>query len=244
MLNLLSGEKLCALILVGLFYAESSCPITDDIRIVYSLVNGVGPASKIWVEDFLWWWQAYDPSVRYLGMTAEDMQACDFASYPNLKVYINPGGNAYDQLTALGTKGTSNIRNFVTRDQSISTSAYVGFCAGGYIASHDYLWETIYEGPGYYNYAENPPISLFPHTVEGSIVDINDDQYADQQGSKFRAVNGELFCFLILRARKLCFTIFFYLRFSKSFERTHHALLWRLNIRVERCFCLRGQDEC
>ena len=177
---------------LALYHSSGAvCPITDDISIIYSIVNGVGPASKIWVEDLLWWWQTYDPSVRYLGMSAEAMQACDLASFPNLKVYINPGGDAYSQLTALGTEGAAHIKNFVTRDQSKSSSAYVGFCAGGYIASHDYLWETIYEGPGYYNYVETPPLSLFPHTVEGSIVDINDDQYADQQGSKYRAVNGK-----------------------------------------------------
>lgn len=35
----------------------------------------------------------------------------------------------------------------------------------------------MYEGPGYYNYATNPPLGIFPHMVEGSLPDINDDQY-------------------------------------------------------------------
>jgi len=31
------------------------CPITNTTNMIYSVVNGVGPASKIWVEDMLWW---------------------------------------------------------------------------------------------------------------------------------------------------------------------------------------------
>lgn len=165
------------------------CPLTDDVRIVYSLVNGVGPASKIWVEDLLWWWQQADPSLRYTAVDAAALQHCDLASFPNLRVYINPGGDAYSQLGDMGAAGADNIKRFVYRDQRWP-SAYVGFCAGGYIAAHDYLWESVYEGVDYYDYQHNPPLSIFPHTVEGSIVDINDDQYADQFGSKFRTVNS------------------------------------------------------
>jgi glutamine amidotransferase-like uncharacterized protein len=164
------------------------CRITNETNIVYSTVNGVGPASQIWVEDFLWWWKSTDPSINYLGLTANDFQVCNFASFPNLRVYINPGGNTYDQLTAIGPIGTENIKSFIQRDQK-NPSGYAGFCAGGYLASHDYLWETLYEGPGYFNYEESPPLSIFPHMVEGSIVEINDEQFGDQYGSKFRLVN-------------------------------------------------------
>jgi glutamine amidotransferase-like uncharacterized protein len=180
-----------AFLLFALFAQSVSalgCRITNETNIVYSTVNGVGPASQIWVEDFLWWWKSTDPSINYLGLTANDFQVCNFASFPNLRVYINPGGNTYDQLTAIGPIGTDNIKAFIQRDQK-NPSGYAGFCAGGYLASHDYLWETLYEGPGYYNYAESPPLSIFPHMVEGSIVEINDEQFGDQFGSKFRLVN-------------------------------------------------------
>mmetsp|Transcript_13153 Transcript_13153/g.21885 ORF Transcript_13153/g.21885 Transcript_13153/m.21885 type:complete len:555 (+) Transcript_13153:460-2124(+) len=166
-----------------------SCPIREDTRIVYSLANGVGPASKIWVEDFLWWWQSYDPTIQYMALSAEDLKDCILKNYPNLNLYINPGGNAYDQLSDLGPKGTQHIIDFVYRNQQHATSAYVGFCAGGYVAAHDFIWETMYEGVGFYNFTIDPPLSIFPHTVEGSIVDINDDQYGDQKNSKFRSVN-------------------------------------------------------
>jgi glutamine amidotransferase-like uncharacterized protein len=168
--------------------ASASCSLKNDTNIAYSIVNGVGPASKIWVEDFLWWWKSYDSSINYAPLSAKDFQGCDFASFPNLRVYINPGGNAYDQLSAMGPVGTQNLINFVKRDQK-NPSSYVGFCAGGYVASTDFIWETLYEGKDYYNFAVNPPLGLFPHSVEGSIVDINDEQYGDQSGSMFRLVN-------------------------------------------------------
>lgn len=176
---------LCSPAIIGATF----CPIKDDTTIVYSTVNGVGPASLIWVQDFLWWWASYDSTIKYLPLAADDLKNCELVSYPNLRVYINPGGDAYKQLAAMGSVGAQHIKDFVLRDQSAQPSAYVGFCAGGYIASHDYLWETMYEGTDYYMFSENPPLSLFPHTIEGSIVDINDDQFADQHGSKFRAVN-------------------------------------------------------
>lgn len=168
--------------------SSSKCPIQNSTNIVYSTVNGVGPASQIWVEDFLWWWKSHDPSIEYMAMTSQDFQYCDLASYDNLRIYVNPGGNTYDQLTAIGPVGAESIKKFVTRDQS-NPSAYVGFCAGGYLASSDYIWESVYEGPDYYNYKTNPPLGLFPFTVEGSIIDIGDEQYGDQMGDFYRVVN-------------------------------------------------------
>jgi glutamine amidotransferase-like uncharacterized protein len=168
------------------------CPITNTTNIVYSIAEGVGPASRIWVQDLLWWWQQQgDARLDYLALSGRDLQNCDLASFPNLKVYINPGGDAYSQLSDMGVEGRDHVISFVERGQQEGgeSSAYVGFCAGGYIAAHDYLWETMYEGPGYYNFEETPPLSIFPFTLEGSIVDINDDQFGDQYGSKFRLVN-------------------------------------------------------
>lgn len=72
--------------------SASNCPIQNDTTIAYSLVDGVGPASEIWVQDLLWWWQSYDPSVKYVPLYEKDFQNCDLQSYPNLRVYINPGG--------------------------------------------------------------------------------------------------------------------------------------------------------
>ena len=100
-----------------------------------------------------------------------------------------PGGNAYNQLSALGANGTANIKAFINRDQADAPSAFVGFCAGAYMASFAYVWETMYEGPGYFNFKKEPPLNVFPHLVEGSLVDIGDDQSSDQHGRKYRMVN-------------------------------------------------------
>ena len=140
------------------------------------------------MNDFLTWWREYDSRVQFTFLDERDFNSCNLSSFPNLHVYINPGGDAYSQLGALGVSGTTNIKEFVLRNQT-NRSSYVGFCAGGYLASHDYIWETVYEGTDFYDYSSNPPLSLFPHTLEGSIFDINDDQYGDQSGSKFRVVN-------------------------------------------------------
>eukprot|EP01050_Picozoa_sp_SAG11_P004388 SAG11_NODE_279_length_11283_cov_11.461820_10_plen_90_part_00 len=57
-----------------------------------------------------------------------------------------------DQLSAIKANGTANIKAFVLRDQNVAPSAYAGFCAGAYMAAHDYVWETMYEGPGYVSF--------------------------------------------------------------------------------------------
>jgi glutamine amidotransferase-like uncharacterized protein len=170
--------------------ATAPCALAADTAVVYSLANGVGGASKIWVQDLLWWWSRADRSLTYQSLSETEIQNCDLAASPALRLFINPGGNAYDQLTALGAAGTQHVKAFVQRGRAGgAASAYAGFCAGGYIAAQSYLWETLYEGPGYYNFAKDPPLGIFPHLVEGSLVDISDDQFGDQFGSKARLVN-------------------------------------------------------
>jgi glutamine amidotransferase-like uncharacterized protein len=175
----------------------SVCPITSSTNIVYNsdTRHGVGVASNIWISNLLAWWKVTDPSINYLALTAADIQICDLSSYLNLRVFIEPGGNAYNQLAGLKTTGTTNIKNFVNRNQT-NPSAYVGFCAGAYVAAYDYLWETYYEGPSYFTgLGTPPPLGLFPHTVEGSFFDIGDDQFgtydsgSSASGVLYRMVN-------------------------------------------------------
>ena len=184
-----------AVVLCCIGTAGAACPLRNSTRIVYSIARtsgpnpqGVGPASQVWIADLLWWWSRHDPSVTYQSLTASELQACELAAFPNLRVFLNPGGNAYYQATALGPTGRKHIRDFVLREDP--PAAYAGFCAGAYIAAHDYIWETVYEGLDYLNFRTSPPFSLFPHTVEGSLVDIGDDQFGDQRdGTKYRLVN-------------------------------------------------------
>jgi glutamine amidotransferase-like uncharacterized protein len=50
-------------------------------------------------------------------------------------VLIFPGGSGSRQARALGDRGTASVRKFVS-----DGGAYIGHCAGGYLASHGYPW--------------------------------------------------------------------------------------------------------
>ena len=108
----------------------ASCPLTPETQIVYSVAAGGGGASHIWVRDLLWWLCDGGRACSYLALNATEIQSCDLASYDNLRLFINPGGDAYDQLSSLKANGSANIIRFVRRDQAKAPSAYAGFCAG------------------------------------------------------------------------------------------------------------------
>lgn len=117
----------------GVLSLNSACPIRDSTTIAYSVVDGVGSGSRIWISDFLSWLAASDPSAEAVSLTAQDLRVhCDLSSFLNLRVFINPGGDAYAQLYSLGVEGTDNIKAFVHR----GNSSYVGICAGTYLAAH------------------------------------------------------------------------------------------------------------
>eukprot|EP01050_Picozoa_sp_SAG11_P004387 SAG11_NODE_279_length_11283_cov_11.461820_9_plen_102_part_00 len=94
MLPLLLVALSVANFLIG---TAANCPITPTTRIAYSKATGVGGASIIWVEDLLWWVLQHNPEAEYVGLVEEEIQACDLANFKNLRLYINPGGNAYNQ---------------------------------------------------------------------------------------------------------------------------------------------------
>jgi glutamine amidotransferase-like uncharacterized protein len=187
---------LLLLTFTGLSCSTCILDSNPNVSIVYNndQANGITPATSTWVQNFLGWWQLATPShpctvtkcvcptTVCLGMNTAQIKACNLANYPQVRVFIEPGGNAYNQLSGLGITGTTNLINYINRPQS-QPSAYVGICAGTYVASHDYLWETMYEGPGYYNFGIDPPLSIFPHTVEGSLTDIVDDQYGSYESN-------------------------------------------------------------
>ena len=87
---------------------------------------------------------------------------CDLKSYPNLKVYVQPGGNAYDQEKGLSDGGKKNILDYIKARNGI----YVGTCAGMFLAASDYWWEGVH-------YAYPDLLGLTP-TLEGSIASIID----------------------------------------------------------------------
>ncbi len=140
----------------------SQCPIaqsTDFVIYGQTLKGGVGTSSKSWMTHFFAWWQAQDPDVHYQFLSAAEAQACASlrTSYPNLKMWVQPGGDAYDQQSALGAAGKANIAAFIA-----AGGAYFGACAGAYYAAPDYWWEGKY-------YAHPYLLGAYPATVEGAI---------------------------------------------------------------------------
>jgi len=182
-------RKIESFLLTVLAIRANGCALQSDTNIVYSLVTGVGDASRVWIQDLLWWWSSADSSIKYQGLSALDIQSCDLANFPNLRVFLNPGGNTYNQLSDLGDAGRSHLLDYIQRE---SPSAYVGFCAGGYLAATGYYWETAHEDEAYFQqYKTAPPLGAFPYEVEGSIADIADDQFGnlEPEGVKYRLVN-------------------------------------------------------
>jgi hypothetical protein len=156
--------------------AGVQCPIQSDTTIVVyggSLtanasfaedweVGGVDPLSFGWITNFFDWWHVYDSAVRPVFLNSTDLTSdCNLSNYPNVLVYVQPGGNAYDQQSALGSAGKTNILSFLDKG-----GAYVGICAGWFYAAKDYYWEGQY-----YNWTNL--LGLVP-TVEGSISTIAD----------------------------------------------------------------------
>lgn len=97
------------------------CPLRNSTTVAYSLADGVGLASQVWVEDLLWWWASHEPAVRYQALSGAEVAACalgDAAAFPHLRVFVNPGGDAYAQLTSLGAAGRANVLAFVERDDA------------------------------------------------------------------------------------------------------------------------------
>jgi hypothetical protein len=147
----------------------SRCPIQPDTRIVvYGGTNsgqawpvgGVSVVTYGWIKHFFDWWESYDPAVKYVFLNSTNLKSdCHLSDYPNVRLYVQPGGDAYYQQLSLGVTGKSNILDFLDRGGS-----YLGICAGWYYAAKDYYW-----AGDYYNWPDL--LGRFP-TVEGSITDI------------------------------------------------------------------------
>jgi len=141
------------------------CPIKSDTNIVFygeTGWGGVGDLSRSWVIHFLDWWKTQDPSINYVELDSTDIKTdCNLTSFPNLKIYIQPGGDAYKQQNKLGSAGKQKIIEYID-----SGKGYSGICAGFYYTASDYYWQDEY-------YAHPYLLGKYP-TVEGSIREIAD----------------------------------------------------------------------
>ena len=149
----------------------SRCPIKSNTMIVIyegSLSNyneswhvgGVDPLSYDWITFFFDWWQSHGSTIKHVFLNSTNLRSdCRLSDYHNLKLYIQPGGDAFDQQTALGPAGKSNILDFLGKGGS-----YIGICAGWYYAATDYYWMgTLYKWSdllGKYPTVEGPISSI------------------------------------------------------------------------------------
>jgi len=157
------------------------CPIQADTNVVFygeTGLGGVGDISKSWITHFFDWWKQQDPSIKYVILDSSDVKTdCNLANYPNVRVYVQPGGNAYYQQKKLGSYGKNNINNYID-----SGRGYIGICAGFYYTAGDYYWQGDYYDWSYL-------LGKYP-TVEGSITNIAD--YDENPGYALTGVsNGE-----------------------------------------------------
>ena len=139
-----------------------SCPIKDTTDFVYYSGSGASSLSQSWMVHFLDWWKAQDPDIDYMDLSAAEVSACDLTSFPDLAMYIQPGGNAYLAQRSLRNGGKSRINAFLDNGGS-----YFGACAGWFFAAGDYVWQD-----NYYDHANL--LGAYPAAVEGSIREIAD----------------------------------------------------------------------
>ncbi len=144
---------------------KDPCPINSDTNVVFygeTGFGGVGDLSKDWIISFLNWWEQQDPSINYVELGDNHVTGeCDLGSFENLKMYIQPGGNAYYQQNRLGSEGKAALTEYIN-----SGKGYLGICAGFYYTANDYWWQDEF-----YNHPDL--LELYP-TVEGSIREIAD----------------------------------------------------------------------
>lgn len=70
--------------------------------------------------------------VKFVGSEAPDANL-----FQNAKVWIQPGGRAKKQIETMHPRLIEEIKKFV-----LTGGGYVGFCAGGFLATEKFGWET------------------------------------------------------------------------------------------------------
>ena len=102
------------------------------------------------------------------------MARCAVADLPSVAIWVQPGGNAYEYSQSMGAAGRDLVNGFLA-----AGGAYVGTCAGWYYASRSYFWEmdTRWSDRGQWSYPTL--LSAFDAVVEGSILEIQDEEGPD-----------------------------------------------------------------
>jgi len=145
---------------------SAPCVITAKtvVAVYADTEGGVGPGSNEWTRAFFSWWRDGDASpdleVAFVSRAAQ-LSACPpLASFPNLLLWVQPGGDAAEQAAALGPLGRDNVLDYAASAQGHVYAT----CAGFYFSAGAYWWYGKFEGQAW-----------MPHwlpTLEGPVVAI------------------------------------------------------------------------
>lgn len=153
--------------------STAGCPLTPTTSVaVYADEDGgVGPGSHAWTAAFFTWWAAANPDeLEWVELSSAALTTdCALTDFPSVKLYVQPGGDAFNQSTALGVAGRDNLLNYL---YFVTDAHYMGTCAGWFYAAGTYFWHSEFFGDFYFT------PHLFP-TVEGPIASVaNYPEYA------------------------------------------------------------------
>ncbi|MCP4693021.1 MAG: hypothetical protein GY859_33575, partial [Desulfobacterales bacterium] len=157
----------------------AACPSNGTVFAIYTTTGtgGVGDLSKAWILNFFEWWEDQDGGVTFAELGYQDVRNCNLADHSTLKLYVQPGGNAYKQQKKLGADGKATVLDLINN----SSKAYLGICAGFFYSAPDYYWQGSYYDWQYL-------LGAF-QTVEGSITEIAD--YDESPGYAVTSVDTD-----------------------------------------------------
>ncbi len=133
-----------------------ACKVVAETDIAVYTGTGTGPSSRLWAEALIDFWKtgnrqpggveklnapagitwSGDGDVDYVTLTLSDFNACSADDFASLKLFVMPGGSAYEIQANLAAEGKSKMTSFLDAGGS-----FVGFCAGGYYATNGYFWK-------------------------------------------------------------------------------------------------------
>ena len=159
--------RACALASLLALCCAAPCIITDKtvVAVYGDSAGGVGVHSAFWTRSYFDWWAESAAALRGGGVAffdhAAQLNDCPpLASFPNLLLWVQPGGATDEQCAALGPAGRDNILDFAASDHGHVWAT----CAGFYFAAGSYWWYGGFEGKAWAPH-------WFP-TVEGPITAI------------------------------------------------------------------------
>jgi hypothetical protein len=138
----LSAATLCVL----LSSAAALCSLKKDVVVaVYAATGagGVGDNSAVWTRSFFDWFSAPNPSlvVDYVteprDISNYYTDGCQLATgFPDLALWVQPGGSADNYSSSLGPGGRDNVLDFAASKQGHVYAT----CAGFYWSAGSYYW--------------------------------------------------------------------------------------------------------